>query len=148
MSATSTSNRGQCSTKKNIADAGPPKVFRGARWHLFFLLRKGGETDAVLLLLASVLHLSSPFPFVVVPFPFFFVCSYSHASYLDHGGVHFAQFSCPLSARWRHVARSPFALRPGLSHQDITRTKETTKEIPKEKTRKAHLSPPPPLLLF
>jgi len=48
---------------------------------------------------------------------FFFVYSYSHATYIDHGGVHFTQVSRPLSARWRHVASSPFALRPGLSQR-------------------------------
>jgi len=50
---------------------------------------------------------------------FFFVYSYSHATYIDHGGVHFTQFSCPPSARWRHVASSPFALLPGLSQKDV-----------------------------
>jgi len=29
----------------------------------------------------------------------FFIYSYSHATYIDHGGVHSAQFSCPQSAR-------------------------------------------------
>jgi len=35
-----------------------------------------------------------------------FLCSYSHATYIDHGGVHFCPVSCPQSARWRHVAGS------------------------------------------
>jgi len=30
---------------------------------------------------------------------FFFVYSYSHATYIDHGGVHFTRFSRPQSAR-------------------------------------------------
>jgi len=30
---------------------------------------------------------------------FFFVYSYSNATYVDHGGVHFAQVSCPQSAQ-------------------------------------------------
>jgi len=30
---------------------------------------------------------------------FFFVYSYSHSTYLDHGGVHYIRFSCPQSAR-------------------------------------------------
>jgi len=38
----------------------------------------------------------------------FFVSLYSHATYTDHGGVHFTQFSCPPSARWPHVASAPF----------------------------------------
>jgi len=33
---------------------------------------------------------------------------------------------CPLSAQWRHVASTPFALRPGLSREDMKRTKEKT----------------------
>ena len=43
--------------------------------------------------------------------------------------------SCPLSAQWRHVASAPFALRPGLSHEVVTRTTEirTTKERDKRK---------------
>jgi len=45
----------------------------------------------------------------------FLVKSYSHSAYLDYGGVRFVRFSRPLSARWLHVASSPFALRPGLS---------------------------------
>jgi len=40
-------------------------------------------------------------------YQFFFVYSYSRATYIDHGGVHFTQFSCPPSARWRHVAITP-----------------------------------------
>ena len=35
---------------------------------------------------------------------------------------------CLLSAQWRHVASSPFALRPGLSREDVKRTKGSTKE--------------------
>ena len=34
--------------------------------------------------------------------------------------------SCPLSARWRLVASTPFALRPGLSHGDVKRTGRIT----------------------
>jgi len=30
---------------------------------------------------------------------FFFVYSYSHVTYVDHGGVHLTQFSYPQSAR-------------------------------------------------
>ena len=32
-------------------------------------------------------------------FFFFFVYSYSHATYIDHGGVHFSRFSRPRSAQ-------------------------------------------------
>jgi len=33
---------------------------------------------------------------------------YSHATYLDHGEVSYVQsVSCPLPARWGHVASSP-----------------------------------------
>jgi len=63
-----------------------------------------------------------------MPSDFFFVYSYSRATYIDHGGVHFTLFSCPQSARWRLVASSLFALRPGLSQKDEKRTKEITKE--------------------
>ena len=38
---------------------------------------------------------------------FFFGYSYSRAAYLEYAGVHFIQFSRPLSARWRLVASSP-----------------------------------------
>jgi len=37
----------------------------------------------------------------------FFVYSYLHSSSIDHGGVHFARFSCPQSARWRPFGSSP-----------------------------------------
>jgi len=40
---------------------------------------------------------------------FFF--SFNHTrirpNYIDHGGVHFARFSCPQSAQWRLVASFP-----------------------------------------
>ena len=48
----------------------------------------------------------------------FFVYSYSHSSYIDHGGVHFDRFSCPQSAPWPQVASSSFALRLGLSQEN------------------------------
>jgi len=37
----------------------------------------------------------------------FFVYSYSHSTYVDHGGVHYARLPCPHSAWWRVVATSP-----------------------------------------
>jgi len=49
---------------------------------------------------------------------FCFVYSYSHSTYTDHGGVHFARVSCPQSAQWWHVGSSPFALRLGLSQEE------------------------------
>ena len=36
--------------------------------------------------------------------------------------------SCPLSTQWRLIASAPFALRPGLSQEDVKRTKGMTKE--------------------
>jgi len=57
-----------------------------------------------------------------------FVQPYSHLVYLDCGSIHFVRVSRPLSARWRLVASSPIALRPGLSQEDRMRTKEMTKE--------------------
>jgi len=47
------------------------------------------------------------------------------------------QFSCPQSARWRHIASSPFALRPGLSHEDVARTKEIAKRETKERAKES-----------
>jgi len=41
--------------------------------------------------------------------------------------------SCPLSARWRHVASSPLPCL-GLSLEDVVRTEEITKEKRGEKT--------------
>ena len=38
-------------------------------------------------------------------------------TYIEHGGIYFAQFFCPQSTQWRLVAISPFALRPGLSQE-------------------------------
>jgi len=35
--------------------------------------------------------------------------------------------SCPLSAQWRLVASTPFALHPGLSRECVVRNKEITK---------------------
>jgi len=37
---------------------------------------------------------------------FFWFNHYSHATYLDHGEIMYVRsVSCPLSARWRHVAQ-------------------------------------------
>jgi len=59
--------------------------------------------------------------------PFFFFIHYSRATYLDHGRVCTVRF---LSAVRALAARCklPFALRPGLSHEDVMRTKGITKE--------------------
>jgi len=78
----------------------------------------------------------------------FFIYSYSHSTYiLDHGGVHFAQFSCPQPVRRWHVASSPYVLRPGLSQENMMRTKEITKGKEKERKRNKG-NPGPPLLLL
>ena len=55
---------------------------------------------------------------------FFFVYSLLACDLSDHGEIMY----CLLSAQWRHVASSPFALRPGLSHEDVLRTKGIIKE--------------------
>jgi len=47
----------------------------------------------------------------------------------------FVCFSLPLSVRWRHVASSTFALRPGLSQEYVRRTKEISKEGQREEQR-------------
>jgi len=54
---------------------------------------------------------------------------------------------CPLSAQWRLVASSPFALRPGLSQEDVMRTKEAykRKENERERQRKRRKKGVPPL---
>ena len=74
---------------------------------------------------------------------FFF--SFNHTrirpNYIDHGGVHFARFSCPQSAQWQLVASSPFALRLGLSQERVVAPKEINKG---KNQMKAH---PVPLLL-
>jgi len=48
----------------------------------------------------------------------FFLFIHTRMRPIDHGGVYFTEFSCPRSSRWRHVASTPFALRPGLSQED------------------------------
>jgi len=50
-------------------------------------------------------------------FRFFFVYSYSHATYIDHGGVNFTQVSRPQSAQGGSLQAPLFALRPGLSQR-------------------------------
>jgi len=37
----------------------------------------------------------------------FFLFIHTRMRPIDHGSVHFTQFSCPQSARWRHVASFP-----------------------------------------
>ena len=58
--------------------------------------------------------------------------------------------SCSLSARWRLVANTPFALRPGLSHEDVMRTNGITKEreasVTVEGKTKGRKTPPTPFL--
>jgi len=62
---------------------------------------------------------------------FFFVHSYSHSTYIDHGGVHFAQFPVrsPLSGGTLQALLCP---PPRPVPKRKMRTKDTTKESTKE----------------
>jgi len=55
---------------------------------------------------------------------FFLVNHYLHATYLEHGTVRFLSAVRAVTAR----CKPHFALRPGLSQEDVIRTKEITKE--------------------
>jgi len=81
---------------------------------------------------------------------FFFVYSLL-ACDISRSWQQYAQsVSCPLSARWRLVANTPFALRPGLSHEDVMRTNGITKEreasVTVEGKTKGRKTPPTPFL--
>ena len=58
---------------------------------------------------------------------FSFVYSYSHTVLLGHGGAPFIQVSRPCPRESAHC-KLPFALHPGLSQENKTRTKEIIKE--------------------
>jgi len=83
----------------------------------------------------------------------FFVYSYSHATYIDHGGVHFAQFSCPQSARRRLVASSPMPSAQACPNKVKThqrnhkgnRVAEREWQTKESVKRKRSPSPPTPL---
>jgi len=59
-------------------------------------------------------------------FFFFFVYSLLACDLSRSWRGYVQSVSCPLSARWRLVASTPFALRPGLSHGDVKRTGRIT----------------------
>ena len=75
-------------------------------------------------------------------FPRFFVYSYSHATYIDHGGVHFAWFSSPQSTRGGslQVPLVPSAWWPCPRRNNCT-PRKVTKEMTKGKH---HLPTTPP----
>jgi len=58
---------------------------------------------------------------------FFFVYSLLACDLWRSWREYVRSVSCPLSAQWRLVASTPFALRPGLSRECVVRTKKTTK---------------------
>jgi len=62
------------------------------------------------------------------PVEFFFVYSLLACDLMRSWRGYVQSVSCPLSAQWRLVASTPFALRPGLSREYVVRTKEITKE--------------------
>jgi len=62
----------------------------------------------------------------VTPFFFFFVYSYSHVTYIDHGGIHFARFSRPQSARGGSL-QAPLVPSARPSRKRLLRTKEMDK---------------------
>jgi len=74
----------------------------------------------------ATLRQSGPGIVIEVFFFFFFVYSLLACDLWRSWRNYVQPSSCPLSAQWRHVASTPFALRPGLSREDMKRTKEKT----------------------
>ena len=107
---------------------------RSAREH--FDIRYSRQHDESGRLLGGIMHLPG----------FFFVYSLLACDLWRSWREYVQSASCPLSAQWRLVASTPFALRPGLSRECVMRTKEITKEK-REKSdcvgpRKEHRSAP------
>jgi len=71
-------------------------------------------------------------------FFFFLFNHYWHATYLDHGEIMYSPFPV------RCLRKLPFALHPGLSHEDVERTKKGKDK--REKQRKKRNLPPTPLV--
>ena len=90
------------------------------------LSHSGGVSPAAFYL--SIQQLSPCFLFVFC----FFVYSLLGCGLCRSWRGYVQSVSCPLSAQWRLVASTLFALRPGLSREYVARTKEITKENAKE----------------
>ena len=80
-----------------------------------------------------------------LPNSFFFINSYSHATYVDHGGVHFTRFSCPQSAR-RGSLEAPIlpSARP-CPRRNECRPRKVTKEKKRKRHNPPLSTPPQPL---
>jgi len=75
---------------------------------------------------------------------FFFVYSYSHSTYVDHGGVHLLSVSSLLSARWRLVASFPMPSAQAYPKMKITHQGKKQRKERKRKKSKPPQSPNPP----
>ena len=134
----------ECGSKKYSSQSASPTKCRQVAWQTYSCLglaRIVASLNAVRIRGTCAL---TEYPAMICCFwfYFYFVYPYSHITYINNDNVHFTHFSRSQSARWRLVASSPVALRPGLSQEDKTARRKSQRKTDKGKR---YTSPTPPL---